>query len=274
MYGSPIWGGIDVLKQIKKDYPDMEVIVISGHANIDMAVKAVKLGAFDFVEKPLSLDRLLTICHNAFELEELRRENTDLKRSLFVEDDIIGESPGIQKVRERIRQSAASDAKVLILGDNGTGKELVAREIHRQSSRFSGPFIEVNCAAIPDTLIESELFGHEKGAFTGAVSRRKGKFESADGGTLFLDEIADMSLNAQAKVLRIIQEQMFQRVGGEAQIRVDVRLLAATNKDIQEEIRAGRFREDPLFPLECNTPSRSPLCGRDWRIFLCWWTIS
>ncbi|WP_319475601.1 sigma-54 dependent transcriptional regulator [Marispirochaeta aestuarii] len=245
----PNMGGIDVLKQIKEEYSDLEVIVISGHANIDMAVKAVKLGAFDFIEKPLSLDRLLTICRNAFQLEELRRENTNLKRSLFIEDEIIGESPGIKKVRERIRQSAASDAKVLILGDNGTGKELVAREIHRQSSRASGPFVEVNCAAIPDTLIESELFGHEKGAFTGAVSRRKGKFESADGGTLFLDEIADMSLNAQAKVLRVIQEQLFQRVGGEVQISVNVRLLAATNKDIQAEIRAGRFREDLFFRL-------------------------
>ena len=245
----PNMGGIDVLKQIKEEYPDLEVIVISGHANIDMAVKAVKLGAFDFIEKPLSLDRLLTICRNAFQLEELRRENTNLKRSLFIEDEIIGESPGINKVRERIRQSAASDAKVLILGDNGTGKELVAREIHRQSGRAAGPFVEVNCAAIPDTLIESELFGHEKGAFTGAVSRRKGKFESADGGTLFLDEIADMSLNAQAKVLRVIQEQLFQRVGGEVQINVNVRLLAATNKDIQAEIRAGRFREDLFFRL-------------------------
>ncbi|WP_319559587.1 sigma-54 dependent transcriptional regulator [Marispirochaeta sp.] len=253
----PNMGGIDVLKQIKEDYPDLEVIVISGHANIDMAVKAVKLGAFDFIEKPLSLDRLLTICRNALHLEELRKENTNLKRSLFVEDEIIGQSPGIRTVKERIRQSAASDAKVLILGDNGTGKELVAREIHRQSSRASGPFVEVNCAAIPDTLIESELFGHEKGAFTGAVSRRKGKFESADGGSLFLDEIADMSLTAQAKVLRVIQEQLFQRVGGETPFNVDVRLIAATNKDIQEEIRSGRFREDLYFRLNV-VPIRVP----------------
>ena len=245
----PQMGGIDVLKHIKEDFPGIEVIMISGHANVDMAVKAVKLGAFDFVEKPLSLDRILTLCRNALNMEELRKENLNLKRSLFVEDDIIGASPGIERIRELIRQSADSDAKVLILGENGTGKELVAREIHRLSRRFSGPFIEVNCAAIPDTMIESELFGHEKGSFTSAVARRRGKFEAAHGGTLFLDEIADMSLSSQAKVLRVIQEQQFERLGGEAQINVNVRLLAATNKDLQQEIREGRFREDLYFRL-------------------------
>jgi two-component system, NtrC family, nitrogen regulation response regulator NtrX len=258
----PNMGGIDVLKQIRQEHPGLEVIVISGHANIDMAVKAVKLGAWDFVEKPLSLDRILTICRNALNLEELRKENLSLKKSLFIEDEMIGESPGMRKVRERIRQSAASDAKVLILGENGTGKELVAREIHRLSSRAERPFVEVNCAAIPETLIESELFGHEKGAFTSAVSRRRGKFETASGGTLFLDEIADMSLGAQAKVLRVIQEQVFERVGGESSISTDVRLLAATNKDIQAEIRAGRFREDLFFRLNVVPIQVPPLRER------------
>jgi two-component system, NtrC family, nitrogen regulation response regulator NtrX len=245
----PNKGGIDVLKEIKTVQPDLEVIMISGHANIDLAVKALKMGAFDFLEKPLSLDKVITVTKNALALEELKRENRKLKDSLFMEDEMVGESAPIQTVRERIVQSAASDAKVLITGDNGTGKELVARSLHRQSSRASGPFIEVNCAAIPDTLLESELFGHEKGAFTSAVARRKGKFEVADGGTLFLDEIADMSLSAQAKVLRIIQEQQFERVGGNESISVDIRLIAATNKNIQKEITAGRFREDLFYRL-------------------------
>jgi two-component system nitrogen regulation response regulator NtrX len=245
----PNMGGIDVLKEIKKDYPEIEVILISGHANIDLAVKAVKLGAFDFLEKPLSLDKIITIVKNALKIESLRRENRELKESVFIEDSMIGESGPMKRVRERIAMSAASDAKILILGDNGTGKELVAREIHRQSRRSRGPFVEVNCAAIPDTLIESELFGHEKGSFTGAVSRRKGKFEIAHTGTLFLDEIADLSLPAQAKVLRAIQEMTFERVGGEESISVDVRIIAATNKDIQREITEGRFREDLYFRL-------------------------
>jgi two-component system nitrogen regulation response regulator NtrX len=245
----PNMGGIDVLKEIKKDYPEIEVILISGHANIDLAVKAVKLGAFDFLEKPLSLDKIITLVKNALKIESLRRENRELKESVFIEDSMIGESGPMKRVRERIAMSAASDAKILILGDNGTGKELVAREIHRQSRRSRGPFVEVNCAAIPDTLIESELFGHEKGSFTGAVSRRKGKFEIAHTGTLFLDEIADLSLPAQAKVLRAIQEMTFERVGGEESISVDVRIIAATNKDIQREITEGRFREDLYFRL-------------------------
>ncbi len=245
----PQMGGIDVLKKIREEHPSLEVVMISGHANVDIAVKAVKLGAFDFIEKPLSLDKILTICRNALSLEELRRENQNLKRSLFIEDEMIGTTPEMERIRGLIRQSADSEAKVLILGENGTGKELVAREIHRISSRASEPFVEINCAAIPDTLIESELFGHEKGAFTSAVSRRKGKFEAAHRGTLFLDEIADMSLSTQAKVLRVIQEQQFERVGGEKLIRVDVRLLAATNKDLQQEIKAGRFREDLFFRL-------------------------
>ncbi|MFW6312951.1 MAG: sigma-54-dependent transcriptional regulator [Spirochaetota bacterium] len=245
----PNMGGIDVLKELKAFRPELEVIVISGHGNIDLAVKAVKLGAFDFLEKPLSLDRVTTITKNALQMEELRRENRVLKNRLVNTDEMIGESEPMKEVRSLIRQTAASDSRVMIFGENGTGKELVAREIHRRSERRDGPFIEVNCAAIPDTLIESELFGHEKGAFTSAVGSRKGKFESAHGGTLFLDEIADMSLSAQAKVLRVIQEMRFERVGGEQPITVDVRVIAATNKDIRAEVDAGRFREDLYFRL-------------------------
>ncbi|MBI9107102.1 MAG: sigma-54-dependent Fis family transcriptional regulator [Spirochaetales bacterium] len=245
----PGMGGIDVLKKIKHDYPDIEVIIISGHANIDLAVKAVKYGAFDFLEKPLSLDKILTLARNAIAMNTLKTENKQLKSSFLAEDEMIGESEPMLKIRQTIEQSAGSDAKVLITGDNGTGKELVAREIHRKSARTSHPFIEVNCAAIPDTLIESELFGHEKGAFTGALSNRKGKFEIADGGTLFLDEVADMSLSAQAKVLRVIQEMRFERVGSETTETVDVRLVTATNKNIQKEIAEGRFREDLFFRI-------------------------
>jgi two-component system, NtrC family, nitrogen regulation response regulator NtrX len=245
----PNLGGIDVLKKLKTDYPDIEVIIISGHANIDLAVNAVKIGAFDFLEKPLSLERTITVVHNALALEGLRKENRSLKNTLFIEDRMIGESEAMQKIRNVIDQSADSDARILILGENGTGKELVARAIHLQSRRAAGPFVEVNCAAIPDTLIESELFGHEKGAFTSAVTQRKGKFELAHRGSIFLDEVADLSLSAQAKVLRVIQELAFERVGGEEKIEVDVRIIAATNKVIQKEIKAGRFREDLFFRL-------------------------
>ena len=254
----PNMGGIDVLKKIKKEYHDLEVIIISGHANINLAVQAVKLGAFDFLEKPLSLDKTITVLENALKLEVLKKENRNLKRSLFIEDEMIGSSPPILKVRALIAQSAGTDARILILGENGTGKELVAKEIHRRSRRAAGPFIEVNCASIPETLIESELFGHEKGAFTDAFSRRKGKFELADMGTLFLDEIADMSLASQAKVLRVIQELKFERIGGEESISVDVRLICATNKRIQEEIKDRRFREDLFFRINVipiNVPS-------------------
>jgi two-component system nitrogen regulation response regulator NtrX len=232
--------------------------MISGHANIDLAVKAVKLGAFDFLEKPLSLDKIITIVRNAFEIENLRRENLYLRNSMLQQDEIIGSGEAAAKMRALIEQSARTDSRVLITGPNGTGKELVARAIHRQSRRASGPFVEVNCAAIPENLIESELFGHEKGAFTGAVSRRKGKFELAHRGTLFLDEVADMSLGTQAKVLRVIQDLKFERVGGEDSLTVDVRVIAATNKNIREQIQAGRFREDLFFRLNVipiQTPS-------------------
>jgi len=245
----PNMGGIDVLREIKKEYADIEVIVISGHANIKVAVQAVKMGAFDFLEKPLSLDKTITVVANALKFENLRKENRSLKNSLFIEDEMIGSGPEMEKVRALIEQSAKSDSRILVLGENGTGKELVAKEIHRRSHRAGGPFVEVNCASIPETLIESELFGHEKGAFTNAFSRRKGKFELADKGTLFLDEIADMSLATQAKVLRVIQELRFERIGAESSIAVDVRLIAATNKDVTTEIEAGRFREDLYFRI-------------------------
>jgi len=245
----PNMGGIDVLKRVRGGWPDIEVVVISGHANINMAVQAVKIGAFDFLEKPLSLEKTITVVENALKLEELKRENRSLKESIFFEDEMIGSGEGMSKVRELIDQSAGSDARILVLGENGTGKELVAREIHRCSRRAKAPFVEVNCASIPETLIESALFGHEKGAFTDAHARRKGKFEMANGGTLFLDEIADMSLSTQAKVLRVLQEMKFERIGGEKSVSVDVRVIAATNKNIQEEIRAGRFREDLYFRI-------------------------
>ncbi len=244
----PNKGGIEVLQEIKEEYPEIEVIVISGHGNIDMAVKAVKMGAFDFLEKPLSLERVLTVAGNAVKFEQLRKENMQL-RMQGVHQEILGNSPGIAHVRQIIEQAAETDSRILITGENGTGKELVAREIHRRSRRAGRPFIEVNCAAIPDNLIESELFGHEKGAFTSAVGRRRGRFELADSGTLFLDEVADMSLSAQAKVLRAVQELRFERVGGEQSITADVRVIAATNKDIQAEIAAGNFREDLFFRL-------------------------
>jgi len=245
----PQMGGIDVLKILKEEYPLVSVLIISGHANVDLAVKAIKIGAFDFLEKPLDLTRVLTLTRNALELEKLKKENRSLKTSSVVDDKMIGESQGIRQIREIVRQSADSDARVLILGENGTGKELVARALHNLSSRRFDPFVEVNCAAMPEHLIESELFGHEKGSFTGASRQKKGKFELADGGTLFLDEVADMSLGAQAKVLRAIQEMKFDRIGGTEPISVDVRVISATNKDIMREIEEGRFREDLYFRL-------------------------
>lgn len=245
----PGMGGMDVLREIREKNPGIEVIIISGHGSIDMAVRALKLGAFDFLEKPLSLDRVTTLVRNALMVEDLKRENKELKDSIFMEDEMIGESEGMKKVSQLIDQSAATDSTILITGENGTGKELVARMIHKKSRRSGGPFVEVNCAAIPDTLIESELFGHEKGAFTSAASRRKGKFEMADRGTIFLDEVADMSLNAQAKVLRVIQEKKFERIGAEQSIEVELRLIAATNKNIKKEIEQKRFREDLYFRL-------------------------
>ncbi|MFP4010695.1 MAG: sigma-54-dependent transcriptional regulator [Spirochaetaceae bacterium] len=245
----PRMGGMDVLARLKEDYPGVPVVIISGHGNIDIAVKAVKAGAFDFLEKPLSLERVVTAVKNALELMELRRENQALRSTIEGRDELLGDSSAIHRIRSVIDQAAKTNSRILITGENGTGKELVARAVHRKSARAGHPFVEVNCAAIPDTLIESELFGHEKGAFTHALNRRRGKFEMADKGTIFLDEVADMSLSAQAKVLRVIQEMRFERVGGEEGIEVDVRVIAASNRDIQAEIAAGNFREDLYFRL-------------------------
>jgi two-component system nitrogen regulation response regulator NtrX len=264
----PKLGGLEALERIRGNWPKVEVVVISGHANVDMAVRAVKLGAFDFLEKPLSLDKVLTVCHNALTIQKLREENRDLKKGLLGNDEIIGTSPAIARVRDLIKQAAASDARIFITGENGSGKELVARAIHRLSARQDRPFVEVNCAAIPEALIESELFGHEKGAFTDAVSSRKGRFELAHTGTLFLDEIGDMSLAAQSKVLRVIQEQKLERVGGEKTIDTDVRILAATNKDLEKECELGRFRQDLFFRLNVIPIFMPPLRDRTEDILL------
>jgi two-component system nitrogen regulation response regulator NtrX len=245
----PRMGGIEALAEIKKRRPELEVVIISGHATIDMAVRTLKLGAFDFIEKPLSIDRLLSSCRNALAITDLRKENRRLKSVVGKGEELLGDSAACRSVRALIELAAASDARVLITGENGTGKELAAKLIHRLSARAECPFVAVNCAAIPETLIESELFGHERGSFTDAHSRRVGRFEAADGGTLFLDEVADLSPAAQAKLLRALQEMRFERLGGEETITVDVRVLAATNKDIQAEITAGRFREDLYFRL-------------------------
>ncbi|GHV76535.1 sigma-54-dependent Fis family transcriptional regulator [Spirochaetia bacterium] len=258
----PRMGGLEALERIRKDWPRLEVVMISGHANVDMAVRAVKAGAFDFLEKPLSLDRVLTVCSNALTMQKLREENHNLKKSILTHDEIVGASEAINRVRKTIKQAAASDARILITGENGSGKELVARAVHRLSSRADKPFVEVNCAAIPEALIESELFGHEKGAFTDAVSSRKGRFELADKGTLFLDEIGDMSMAAQSKVLRVIQEQKLERVGGEKTIETDVRILAATNKDLEKECAQGRFRQDLFFRLNVIPIFMPPLRER------------
>ncbi|MFW5821915.1 MAG: sigma-54-dependent transcriptional regulator, partial [Tangfeifania sp.] len=224
--------------------PDTPVVMISGHGNIDTAVESIKKGAYDFIEKPLDLNRLLITIRNAMDKSTLVTETKNLKKKVSKKFEIVGESKAIKNVIQMADRVAPTDARVLITGANGTGKELVARRIHDHSNRASGPFVEVNCAAIPSELIESELFGHEKGSFTSAVKQRKGKFEQATGGTLFLDEIGDMSLSAQAKVLRALQESIISRVGGDKHIKVDVRVVAATNKNISEEIKENRFRED------------------------------
>jgi len=240
----PEMDGIEVLQKIMEKSNDTPVIMISGHGNIDTAVDAIKKGAYDFIEKPLDLNRLLVTIRNAVEKKDLVTETKVLRRKVSKTFDMIGESSAITAVKEMIEKVAPTDARVLITGGNGTGKELVARWLHEKSNRSKQPFIEVNCAAIPSELIESELFGHEKGAFTSAIKQRKGKFEQANGGTLFLDEIGDMSLSAQAKVLRALQENIISRVGSDKDIKVNVRVLAATNKNLQEEIKAGNFRED------------------------------
>ncbi len=247
----PEMDGITLLEAILQERNDMPIIMMSGHAEIDTAVKAIKLGAFDFISKPLDMNRILVTVRNALEKKnlvqettKLKQETTMLKKKIGSKYQMIGKSEPLQKIFDIINKVAPTDARVLITGPNGSGKELIARALHNQSNRSNAPFVEVNCAAIPSELIESELFGHEKGAFTSAVKTRIGKFEQADGGTLFLDEIGDMSLAAQAKVLRALQEQKITRVGSDKDISVNVRVLAATNKNMKEEIEEKRFRED------------------------------
>ena len=247
----PQMDGLELLNQILALGIETPVIMISGHGTVETAVGAIKKGAFDFIEKPLDLNRILVLLRQVKDRNLLLQETKQLKQVVkkIKGSAIIGESPEIEAIKTMIEKVAPSDARVLITGGNGTGKELVARSLHELSTRVKMPFIEVNCAAIPAELIESELFGHEKGAFTSAIKDRKGKFELASGGTLFLDEIGDMSLSAQAKVLRALQENVIQRVGGEKDLKVDCRVLAATNKDLREEIKAGRFREDLFHRL-------------------------
>ncbi len=245
----PGMDGLDVLKKMKEANFSGFVIVMSGHGTIETAVKATKLGAYDFIEKPLSLDKLLLAIKNLLSVRELKEENQILRQKIKSQFEMVFRGIAMQKLVEQIHIAAPTNSWILITGENGTGKELVARKIHEESLRWSEPFIEVNCAAIPEELIESELFGHEKGAFTGATTSRRGKFDLAHGGTLFLDEIGDMSLKTQAKILRILQEQKFERVGGTATFEVDVRVIGATNKDLQEEIKHGRFREDLYYRL-------------------------
>ncbi len=258
----PDLDGIEVLKKIKESWPFLPVIIMSGHGNIETAVRATKLGAHDFIEKPLSIEPLLISIENALKFRQLQEENRLLREKNSKIVNITGESKKIRQLKEQIRIVAPTDAWILIQGENGTGKEIVAQTIHRLSKRSHKPMIEVNCAAIPDELIESELFGHEKGAFTGALSMKRGKFDLANGGTLFLDEIGDMALKTQAKILRIIQEQKFERVGGSKTISVDVRIIAATNKNLEEEIKKGNFREDLYFRLNVIPIEVPPLRER------------
>jgi two-component system nitrogen regulation response regulator NtrX len=245
----PGMDGLQALEEVKRLHPELPVIMISGHSTVETAVKATKLGAYDFIEKPLSLEKTVLAVRNALDRHRLEQENLALRQTLAERYEIVGESPAILGLRAQIQSAAPSHGRVLIRGESGTGKELIARALHRQSLRAGRPFVEVNCAAIPDELIESELFGHEKGSFTGATTKRRGKFEVADGGTIFLDEVGDMSLKTQAKVLRVLQEQTFERVGGSETLSVDVRVIAASNKDLEEEIRKGAFREDLFYRL-------------------------
>jgi two-component system nitrogen regulation response regulator NtrX len=245
----PGMDGLATLARLRERQIDAQVVLISGHGNIESAVRAIKMGAFDFVEKPLSLEKTVLVIRNALRQRRLEAENRALRARVDRTETMVGESYAMRQLREQVAMAAPTNGRVLIYGENGTGKEMVARTIHALSRRRAGSFVEVNCAAIPEELIESELFGHVRGAFTGAVADRRGKFEVADGGTIFLDEIGDMSLKTQAKVLRVLQEQTMEAVGGTQTIRVDARVLAATNKDLQAEIRAGRFREDLYFRL-------------------------
>jgi two-component system nitrogen regulation response regulator NtrX len=245
----PDLDGIEVLRQLKESKPELPVVMMSGHGTIEMAVRSTKLGAYDFIEKPLGMEKTILTVRHALDQNRLSRENDGLRRIIEDKYRIVGTSRAVRDLVRQIDIAAPTNGRVLIYGENGTGKELVARTIHLKSRRFNKAFVEINCAAIPEELIESELFGHEKGSFTGAFFRKQGKFELADGGTLFLDEVADMSLKTQAKVLRALEEQDFTRVGGTKTIHSDVRVIAASNKNLEEEIHAGRFREDLFYRL-------------------------
>lgn len=258
----PKMDGIEVLEATKKIKPEIPIIMISGHGDLDTAVQAMKMGAFDYISKPPDLNRLLNTVRIGLDNKELVAENTRLKKQVSKNYEMVGNSKSMEQIKSMIEKVAPTDARVLITGPNGTGKELVAHWLHEKSQRSSGPLIEVNCAAIPSELIESELFGHVKGAFTSANKEREGKFEAANGGTLFLDEIGDMSLSAQAKVLRALEENKVQRVGGNKDIKVDVRVIAATNKDLQSEIKEGRFREDLYHRLAVILIQVPPLKDR------------
>jgi two-component system nitrogen regulation response regulator NtrX len=245
----PSMDGLETLAELKRVRPDVTVIMISGHGTIETAVKATRLGAYDFIEKPLSIEKTLLALTHALEHGRLERENARLRAALETRSEIIGNSAVMRELREQIAMAAPTNGRVLIHGENGSGKELVARAIHTGSTRREAPFVEVNCAAIPEELIESELFGHEKGAFTGALARRRGRFELAHGGTLFLDEVGDMSLKTQAKVLRALEEQAFERIGGKDTVKVDVRVIAASNRELATLIKDGTFREDLYYRL-------------------------
>ncbi len=258
----PGMDGLATLQRLRERKIDAQVVIVSGHGNIESAVRAIKMGAYDFVEKPLSLEKTVLVIRNALRQRDLEEENRALRARVDRQHVMVGESVAMRQLREQVAMAAPTNGRVLIYGENGTGKELVARTIHQMSRRRAGPFVEVNCAAIPEELIESELFGHVKGAFTGAVADRPGRFEQASGGTIFLDEIGDMSLKTQAKVLRVLQEQVMERVGGSQRIKVDVRVLAATNKDLPGEIRAGQFRDDLYFRLNVIPISVPPLRDR------------
>jgi DNA-binding NtrC family response regulator len=258
----PGGGGLEVLPRIRATHPGVSVVMMSGNATIETAVQATKLGAHDFVEKPLSSDKLLLTLQNTLQFAKLSHENKRLRDRSATEFEMIGRSAAMRAIFDKVAKTAPSMGRVLITGPNGTGKELVARAIHEHSKRAAGPFVKLNCAAIPSELIESELFGHERGAFTGASQQRRGKFEQADGGTLFLDEVGDMNLTAQAKVLRVLQENELERVGGTGTIKVDVRVVAATNKNLSEEIAAGRFREDLYYRLAVVPIELPPLASR------------
>jgi two-component system nitrogen regulation response regulator NtrX len=241
--------GVEILAEIRQAWPGLPVVMMSGHGTIETAVRATQLGAFDFIEKPLSVEKLLLTLRHALDRSRLERENRKLRAESIRAHEILGESEPVKKLKQQIQVAAPTNGWVLITGENGTGKEMVAKQIHVQSKRAEKPFVEVNCAAIPEELIESELFGHEKGAFTGAIAQKRGKFELANEGTIFLDEIADMSLRTQAKILRILQEHKFERVGGTDTIDVDVRVIAASNKSLEREIQEGHFREDLYYRL-------------------------